>query len=168
MKRSRKGHLSIFRQKFPNRLNFFKIPCAWMNYRAKTGYITASLHTQTELRFLPFKSWTQECLINVWYTSFTSVHWYLEPGLVTLTESFSPLESEFTQPSLVKSKWEVPWYPFCHVHEYPSEPIWTGHGKPELDMFKSWDVDLIYVCFPWSNLDTLYIKMTGLMSWFQI
>ena len=48
----------------------------------------------------------------------------------------------------------------------PLEQIWTGHSQPKLDMFKSQDVELIYVHFYLSDLDKLYIKMNSLMCRF--
>ena len=38
----------------------------------------------------------------------------------------------------------------------------------KIDMFKSQDVEMIYVHFYLSDLDKLYTKMTGLMCRFQI
>ena len=54
--------------------------------------ISVSWHTQTRLDNLTIQVLnTRVYFIDIWYTSFTSVHYNLEHGLVIATESFSPL-----------------------------------------------------------------------------
>ena len=57
--------------------------------------MSASLRTQTGLHCLILQVLNIKSLfLTAWYNPFTSVHNNLEHGLVTLTESFSPLKSE--------------------------------------------------------------------------
>ena len=64
--------------------------------------MSVSLHTQTGLHCLTIQVLnTRVCFIDIWYTSLTSVHYNLEHGLVNVTESFSPLNLNYTA-SLVK------------------------------------------------------------------
>ena len=59
--------------------------------------MSASLHTQTVLPNLTSQiSNTQVWFLELWYTSFTSVHYNLEYGLVIVTESFSPVNLDHT------------------------------------------------------------------------
>ena len=146
-------------------------PC--MNHWAKIGnihkkFMHSNWITLSTMQVLNSRA----CFLNVWYNSFTSVHCNLEHGLVTLIESFSPLESE-----LHNQPW---WNPNEKCHNKPyyslfvmctsiqSEPVWTDHHQPKLGAFKFWDVELIYVHFYLSYQDILYIKMTDSMSRFQI
>ena len=65
-----------------------------MNTRLVT--MSVSLRTQTGLRCLIIQVLnTRVLFLNIQYTSFTSVHNNSEHGLAILTESFSPLRSEF-------------------------------------------------------------------------
>ena len=64
--------------------------------------MSASLHTQTGLpnftsEILNTRAW----FLDLWYTSFTSVHYNLEYGLAIVTESFHPFNLDYTT-SLVK------------------------------------------------------------------
>ena len=108
---------------------------------------------------------------------FTSVHSNLEHGLAILTESFSPLRSILYNLSCwsPKQKWRdkplYSWYCLLDMCEKPvltSSHLLTVATATEIDASKSWDVQLIYVLFYLSDLDELYIKMTGLMCRFQI
>ena len=51
--------------------------------------MSVSLCTQTGLCYLTIQVLnTRVCFIDIWYTSLTSVHYNLEHGLVSVTESF--------------------------------------------------------------------------------
>ena len=64
--------------------------------------MSVSLCTQTGLHCLAIEVLnTSVCFIYIWHTSLTSVHNNLEHGLVTVTESFSLLNLNYTT-SLVK------------------------------------------------------------------
>ena len=57
------------------------------------------------------------------------------------------------------------------MHEKPvltSSHLFKLATATKIDMFKSQDVELIYVHFYLSDLDKPYTKMTVLMCWFQI
>ena len=132
-----------------------------------------SLCSQTGLHCLIIQILnTRVCFLNVWYTSLTSVNSNLEHGLVTLTETFSPLESELHNhlcghPNEKCTLTHT--IPFYIMHtSIQSEPVWTSQLQPKLDAFKSQDVEWICVHFSFSDLDILYIKTTSLMSRFQI
>ena len=63
---------------------------------------SVSLYTQTRSPCLTFQFInTRACFIDLWYTSLTSVHYNLGHGLAIVTESFSPLNLDYTT-SLVK------------------------------------------------------------------
>ena len=85
----------------PKRYYILLTPCT--NYRAKRlVMMSVSLCTQTGLHYLtiPVQK-TRVCFIDIWYTSLTSVHYNLMYGLAIVTESFSPLDLDYTT-SLVK------------------------------------------------------------------
>ena len=59
--------------------------------------MSMSLHIQTGLHGLTNQVLnTRVCFLDIWCTSFTSIHYNLEHGLVTVTESFSPLNLDYT------------------------------------------------------------------------
>ena len=80
-----------------------------------------SLHTQTRLHCLNIQVLnTRVCFIDIWYTPLTSVHYNLEHGLATLTESFSPLSLNYTTPLVkvwIRSDSTSHTIPFCHTHQ---------------------------------------------------
>ena len=54
-------------------------------------------HTQTGSHCLTIQVLnTRVCFIDSWYISLTSLHYNLEHGLVTVTESFSLLNLDYT------------------------------------------------------------------------
>ena len=58
---------------------------------------SVSLHTQTGVFNLSIQVLnTRVHFIDIWYDSLTSVHYNLEYGLVITTESFSPLNLNYT------------------------------------------------------------------------
>ena len=64
--------------------------------------VSASLHTQTGLQCLTIQVLnTKVCFIDIWCTSLTSVYYNLEHMLAIVTESFSPVDLDYTT-SLVK------------------------------------------------------------------
>ena len=82
--------------------------------------ISVSLHTQTGLCHLTIQALHPRVwFLDIWYTSLTSVHYNLEYGLAIVTESFSPLDLDYTT-SLVKvqirSDRTSHAIPFCHAH----------------------------------------------------
>ena len=59
--------------------------------------MSASLHTQTGLHYLTIQVLsTRVYFLDICCTSLTSVHYNLEHGLVTVTESFSLLNLDYT------------------------------------------------------------------------
>ena len=59
--------------------------------------MSVSLHTQVGLHCLTIQVLnTRVSFIDIWYTSLTSVCYNLEHGLAIITESFSPLNLDYT------------------------------------------------------------------------
>ena len=58
--------------------------------------MSVSLYTQTGLHYLAIKVQIQVCFIDISCTSLTSVHYNLEHGLAIVTESFGPLNLNYT------------------------------------------------------------------------
>ena len=140
--------------------------------------MSVSLHTRTVLRCLTIQVLhTRVWFLNIQYTSLTSVHSNSEHGLAILTASFSPLRPVLHNISCwsPKQKWcEKPhysWYCLLDMHKKPvltSSYLFKLTTATKIDMFKSQDVELIYVRFYFSDLDKPYTKTTSLMYRFQI
>ena len=84
--------------------------------------MSVSLHTQTGLHHLTIQVWnTGAYFIDIWCTTLTSVHYNLEHGLAIITESFSPLNLNYTT-SFVKVQISdttghtIPVLTICHAH----------------------------------------------------
>ena len=94
--------------------------------------MSASLCTQTGLHCLIIQVLnTRVYFIDIWCASLTSVHYNLEHGLATLTESFSPLNLNYTT-SLVKVQTRsdmtshgIPWSctPVTNQEQFWSQPV---------------------------------------------
>ena len=110
-----------------------------MNTEERLVTMSVSLYTQTgwpnlTIQVLNTKVW----FLNIWYTSLTSVYGNLEHALAILTESFSPLKSEYTA-SLVEiqirsnmTSHAIPdtVYLSCAVNW--AKPVWTSYSHNQL------------------------------------
>ena len=100
--------------------------------------MSTSLHTQTGLPNLTSEILnTRAWFLDLWYTSFTSVHYNLEYGLAIIAESFSLLNLNHTnylfkfQISSDRTSHTIPDAVYLPYILNWAKLVWTGHSQPK-------------------------------------
>ena len=100
--------------------------------------MSESLYIQTGLLNLTTQiPDTRVWFLDLWYTSFAYVHYALEHGLASITDSFNPLNMNYTT-SLVKvwirsdmTSHTIPDTVYLLYTLNWAKLIWTGHSQPK-------------------------------------
>ena len=97
--------------------------------------MSASLHTQTRLCHLTIQVLnTRVWFLDIWYTPLTSIDYNLEHGVAIITESFRPLNLNYTTSFVkVQIRSDTTSHAIPDAVYFPcalnwAKLVWTGHN----------------------------------------